>query len=69
MLLLVPSGCETSTNKPIRDDSHINILCERELMDFMFTCKQSTFQMWRSVGYKDQVVCDTLNWRFSLFSL
>lgn len=44
--LLAPSGCETSTDRPIRDWNHIDILCEHELMDFMFTCKHSPFHMW-----------------------
>lgn len=40
-VLLGPPGRVASTIRPTRDQSHIDVLCEHELMGFMLTCKHS----------------------------
>lgn len=39
-----PPGRVASTIRPTRDQSHIDVLCEHELMDFTLTCKHSPSQ-------------------------
>lgn len=52
-----PPGRVASTIRPTRDQSHIDVLCEHELMDFTLTCKRYPSQSCENGG-----ICAFMFW-------